>query len=148
MSVVAVVGGGISGLALAHRLRSRGKDPVLLEGANRLGGNIQTRRRDGFITEAGPNSFLDREPATRELAASVGMEDRIRMAAPAAKARYLYTRGRLRAVPASPPAFLKSDILPLGARLRVMAELFTSRAPEGVDESLGMFGRRHLGAEA
>ncbi|MDC0713729.1 protoporphyrinogen oxidase [Stigmatella sp. ncwal1] len=148
MAVIAVVGGGITGLALAHRLRSRGKDAVVLEAGPRLGGVIQTRQRDGFSTETGPNSFLDREPATRELAASVGVEDRIRMADPAAKSRYLYTRGQLRPVPASPPAFLKSDLLPLGARLRVLAELFTGRASPGRDESLGDFGRRHLGAQA
>jgi protoporphyrinogen/coproporphyrinogen III oxidase len=148
MTDVAIIGGGITGLALSQRLRSRGKDAILLEAETRLGGNIETMRRDGFITETGPNSFLDKEPATRELAASVGVENLIRAADPAAKARYLYTRGRLRAVPASPPAFLKSDILPLGARLRVMAELFTGRASEGVDESLGAFGRRHLGVMA
>lgn len=148
MTVIAVIGGGISGLTLTHRLRSRGKDALLLEASSRLGGNVETRQRDGFLIETGPNSFLDREPATRELAASVGVEDRIRSADPAAKARYLYTRGRLRAVPSSPPAFLKSDILPLGARLRVIAELFTGRAPEGVDESLAAFGRRHLGPAA
>jgi oxygen-dependent protoporphyrinogen oxidase len=148
MSVIAVVGGGITGLTLAHRLRSRGREVVMLEAESRLGGNIQSWRREGFLTEAGPNSFLDREPATRELAASVGVEERIRVADPAAKARYLYTRGRLRAVPLSPPAFLKSDVLPLGARLRVVGELFTPRAPEGVDESLAAFGRRHLGARA
>ncbi|MDY7226604.1 protoporphyrinogen oxidase [Hyalangium rubrum] len=148
MTVIAVVGGGITGLTLAYRLRSRGKDAVVLEADTRLGGNIQTRQRDGFLTEAGPNSFLDKEPTTRELAASVGVEARIRAADPAAKARYLYTRGRLRAVPASPPAFLKSDILPLGARLRVVGELFTGRVASGVDESLGAFGRRHLGETA
>jgi oxygen-dependent protoporphyrinogen oxidase len=148
MTVIAVIGGGISGLALAHRLRSRGKDAVVLEASSRLGGNIQSRERDGFLTEMGPNGFLDKEPATRELAASVGVEELIRAADPAAKRRYLYTGGRLRAVPESPPAFLKSDILPLGARLRVIAELLTRRAPEGVDESLGAFGRRHLGEAA
>lgn len=148
MTDVAIIGGGITGLALTHRLRLRGKDAILLEAETRLGGNIETMRRDGFITETGPNSFLDKEPATRELAASVGVENLIRAADPAAKARYLYTRGQLRAVPASPPAFLKSDILPLGARLRVMAEIFTGRATEGVDESLAAFGRRHLGETA
>lgn len=148
MTVVAVIGGGISGLALAHRLRSRGKDAVVLEAGARLGGNVHSRERDGFLTEFGPNGFLDKEPATRELAASVGVEELIREADPAAKRRYLYTGGRMRAVPGSPPAFLKSDILPLSARLRVMAELFTGRGPEGVDESLGAFGRRHLGATA
>lgn len=148
MTDVAIIGGGISGLALTQRLQARGKAAILLEAETRLGGNIETMRRDGFITETGPNSFLDKEPATRELAASVGVEHLIRAADPAAKARYLYTRGRLRSVPASPPAFLKSDILPLGARLRVMAEIFTERASEGVDESLAAFGRRHLGVTA
>lgn len=107
-----------------------------------------TRARDGYLVEQGPNSFLDREPATRELAASLGLEGRIRASDPAAKRRYVYTRGRLRSVPASPPAFLGSDILPLGARLRVIGELFTGRAPPGVDESLADFGRRHLGRTA
>jgi protoporphyrinogen/coproporphyrinogen III oxidase len=148
MAVIAVVGGGITGLALAHRLRSRGKDAVVLEAAPRLGGVIQTRQREGFSTEAGPNSFLDREPATRELAASLGVEERIRTADPLAKSRYIYTRGALRPVPGSPPAFLKSDLLPLGARLRVLAELFSGRGPVGRDESLGDFGRRHLGTRA
>ncbi|NMO14805.1 protoporphyrinogen oxidase [Pyxidicoccus fallax] len=145
---VAVVGGGISGLVIAYRLRSRGRDAVLLESSSRLGGAVGTRARDGYLVEQGPNSFLDREPATRELAAALNLEGRIRAADPAAKRRYVYTRGRLRSVPASPPAFLGSDILPLGARLRVMGELFTGRAPEGVDESLAQFGRRHLGRMA
>ncbi|HEX8438565.1 protoporphyrinogen oxidase [Archangium sp.] len=144
---VVIVGGGISGLALAYGLHSRGTEVTLLEAGPRLGGNIQSRLQDGFLTEAGPNSFVDREPTLRTLAASLGIEDRIRTADPSAKRRYVYTRGKLRTVPMSPPAFLKSDVLPLGARLRMMGELFTPRAPEG-DESLAAFGRRHVGRTA
>ncbi|MGZ3458261.1 MAG: protoporphyrinogen oxidase, partial [Archangium sp.] len=146
MSVV-IIGGGISGLALAHGLHSRGTEVTLLEAGPQLGGNIQTRRHDGFITEAGPNSFVDREPTLRTLAATLGIEGRIRTADPAAKRRYIYSRGKLRALPASPPAFLKSDVVPLGAKLRMMGELFTRRAPEG-EESLADFGRRHVGRTA
>ncbi|WP_426733043.1 protoporphyrinogen oxidase [Myxococcus faecalis] len=145
---VAVVGGGISGLVVAWRLRSRGRDAVLLETTPRLGGAVGTRAQQGFLLETGPNSFLDREPATRELASALNLEHRIRAADGAAKRRYVYTRGKPRAVPASPPAFLKSDILPFGAKLRVMGELFSGRAAPGVDESLADFGRRHLGATA
>ncbi|WP_163782553.1 protoporphyrinogen oxidase [Myxococcus vastator] len=145
---VAVVGGGISGLAIAHGLRSRGTAAVLLETSARLGGAVGTHARAGYLVEQGPNSFLDREPATRALAAALNLEGRIRAADPSAKRRYIYTRGRLRSVPASPPAFLASDILPLGARLRVAGELFSGRAPEGTDESLAAFGRRHLGRAA
>ncbi|MFL5356901.1 protoporphyrinogen oxidase [Archangium sp.] len=144
---VVIVGGGISGLALAHGLHSRGTAVTLLEAASHLGGNIQTRRRDGFITEAGPNSFVDREPTLRQLAASLGIEDRIRTADPSAKRRYIYSRGKLRQVPSSPPALLKSDVVPLGAKLRMMGELFTRRAPDK-DESLAEFGRRHVGRTA
>ena len=75
MTDVAIIGGGITGLALAYRLRARGKDAVLLEGEPRLGGSIQTRQRDGLLTEAGPNGFLDKEPAMRDLAAGVGVEE-------------------------------------------------------------------------
>lgn len=145
---VAVVGGGISGLVVAWRLRSRGRAAVLLETSSRLGGAVGTREQQGFLLETGPNSFLDREPATRELASALNLEGRIRAADPAAKRRYVYTRGRLRSVPASPPAFLGSDILPPGAKLRVLGEVFSRRAATGVDESLADFGRRHLGRTA
>ncbi len=145
---IAIIGAGISGLALTWGLRERGRDVVLLEAGPRPGGTIATRQRDGFLIEAGPNGFLDKEPATRELAAALGLEGRIRAADTSAKRRYLYTRGRLRLVPTSPPAFMRSDVLPLPARLRVAAELFSGRGPEGVDESIASFGRRHIGRTA
>ncbi|MBF5045748.1 protoporphyrinogen oxidase [Aggregicoccus sp. 17bor-14] len=147
---VVIIGGGISGLALAHGLRAAGAQVQVLEAGERLGGNIRTRAHEGFLTEDGPNSFLDKEPALRELIDALGLGARLRTASPAARARFLYTRGRLRALPASPPAFLTSDVLPLGARLRVLGEPFTRRAKGGPeqDESLGDFGRRHLGRTA
>ncbi|CAM3837999.1 protoporphyrinogen oxidase [Corallococcus sp. ZKHCc1 1396] len=145
---VAIIGGGISGLVLAHRLRSRGTAAVVLESSSRVGGNVQTRTRGEYLLEAGPNSFLDREPATRSLAGTLGLETRIRAADAAAKNRYIFTRGALRVLPASPPAFLKSDLISLPARLRVLGELFSGRGPRGVDESLAQLGRRHLGREA
>ncbi|RKG91610.1 protoporphyrinogen oxidase [Corallococcus terminator] len=145
---VAVIGGGLSGLVLAHRLRSRGTAAVLLESSSRVGGNVQTRTEGDYLLEAGPNSFLDREPTTRSLTETLGLETRIRPADAAAKNRYIFTRGALRKVPSSPPAFLKSDVISLSARLRVLAELFSGRGPTGVDETLAQLGRRHLGREA
>ncbi|WP_420840464.1 protoporphyrinogen oxidase [Archangium primigenium] len=144
---VVVIGGGISGLVLAQGLLARGVGVTLLEAGARPGGNIQTRHHAGFTTEAGPNSFLDKEPTLRALAARLGIEERIRTADPAAKRRYLYTGGRLRALPASPPALLRSDVLPWSAKLRMLREPFTAPAPGG-DESLADFGRRHVGEAA
>src|SRR6059036_1618122 len=70
---VVVVGGGIAGLAAAHRViewsreRSRAVDLTLFEAADRLGGTIQTERRDGFLVECGPDSFLSEALGARAL---------------------------------------------------------------------------------
>src|SRR5437870_13067432 len=65
---VAVVGGGVAGLAAAHRLVERGvRDVVLLEASDRLGGSIATERRGGFTIEAGRASFLTGEPRAARL---------------------------------------------------------------------------------
>jgi len=146
--VIAIVGGGISGLSLAFELRRRGASVVLFEASSRVGGTIETTAQQGFITEAGPNGFLDREPATRQLTAALGLTDGVRPADDAAKRRFVYTRGTLREVPSSPPAFFKSNVLPLGARLRVAAELFSRRAEDPENETLADFARRHLGRTA
>src|SRR5947209_10497269 len=78
-----VIGGGISGLAAAHRLieRSRSQglalEVQLLEAATRLGGIIRTERRDGFLIETGPDSFISEKPEAIELAQSLGIADRL-----------------------------------------------------------------------
>ncbi len=144
---VLVVGGGISGLATAHALLARGLDVRVLEAQDRVGGVIASTERDGFITEHAANGFLDREPAMRTLISTLKLEDRVRPATPASKERFVLTRGALREVPSSPPALLRSEVLRWGAKLRLLAEPFSSRGT-AEDESLAEFGRRHLGRGA
>src|SRR5262245_2531986 len=80
---LAVVGGGIAGLAAAHRAieraRARGVDLdlTLLEARDRLGGTIATERAGGFLVEAGPDSFLSEKPWALELCRRLGVEDRL-----------------------------------------------------------------------
>ena len=144
--MIAVVGGGLSGLALAHELVRRGKQVVVLEADTRPGGTIRSPVAEGFITETGPNGYLDKEPATRALVETLGLAGQVRPALPTVKRRFVYARGALRELPGSPPAFLKSDLVPFTAKLRAACEPFTRRAPAGEDESLASFGKRHLGA--
>ncbi|PTL77559.1 protoporphyrinogen oxidase [Vitiosangium sp. GDMCC 1.1324] len=122
MSVI-VIGGGLSGMAVAFHMQQRGVPVVLLERMPRLGGNIQTYVRDGFFLENGPNSFFDREPAMRALARGLGVEDLIQPATGAARKRYVYTRGRLRASTRTASTIFGSELLPLGSRL--LGELFS-----------------------
>lgn len=145
---VAIVGGGISGLSLAHALAASGVEPIVLEADDRAGGKIATREKDGFLLEAGPNGFLDKEPATLELAADAGLSFALRPAAKESGRRWIYLRGRLREVPTSPPAFLRSDIVGPLTKARLALEPFSRRVKAGVDESIGSFGRRHLGRAA
>lgn len=138
-----VVGGGISGLALAWFLKTRGGAVTVLEAGEVPGGTARTLERDGFLLETGPNSVLDRDGEVRALAEAVGVQ--LRPASASAGRRSLVVGGRVRVLPGSPPALLGSNVLPLGARLRLLLEPFTRRGPAGVDESLGDFARRHLG---
>jgi len=144
---VAIVGAGISGLALAERLAALGSEPLVLERAPRVGGRIATLEKDGFLLETGPNGFLDSAPKSIELVERIGLGPRLRRAGPEAKRRWIYLRGALRQVPSGPRDFFRSDILPLSAKLRIALEPFSRRARDP-DESIASFGRRHLGARA
>src|SRR5262245_45605922 len=128
MVFAAIVGGGISGLALGHGLRARGKDVVVLEASARAGRPIHTCREQGFPAAAGPNGSPDKEPATGRLIASLGLTAQVKVAEPATKKRFVWLGGALQPAPASPPAFLRSRLLPFGAKLRALGEIFVGRS--------------------
>ena len=146
MARVVVVGAGIAGLTLAHRLvrDAPGLDVVVLEQSSRAGGLLRTERADGFLIEWGPNGFLDNAPLTLRMVDEAGLTADVVPSRDAARRRYLFHRGRLQAVPSSPAAMLTSRLLPVGAKLRVLMEPFGGRPPEG-DESVHAFAARRLG---
>lgn len=142
-----VIGGGISGLSLGFALKHAGHPVRVLEASERAGGSISTVEKDGFLLECGPHGFLDVEPAMQALVDTLGLTSDLRPAEESAKRRYLFTGGKLRALPTSPPAFLASDLLPWASKLRVLLEPFSLRGREP-DESLARFARRHIGKRA
>lgn len=145
---IAVVGGGVSGLAAGWRLREAGHEIVVLEAGDRTGGKIRSERADGFLVEHGPNGYLDSREAIVRLVDDLGLGDRTLEAGERANKRFIYTRGALRALPASPPAFFKSDVLPLSARLRVLFEPFVRARRDESDESAFDFAARRIGVNA
>jgi oxygen-dependent protoporphyrinogen oxidase len=145
---VAIVGGGIAGLALAHGLRGRDVDTQVFEAAPRAGGNIRSELRDGWLCEWGPNGFLDNEPATLRLIEQVGVGGAVTRADDAARVRWVVRGGRLRRLPASPDGFLKSDVLSASGKFRVLLEPLQPARRGGEAESVYDFARRRIGREA
>ena len=141
----AIVGAGISGLTLGWALRARGTPVTVLESSERVGGQIRSWLEEGFVLEAGPNGFLDRDGAVARVAGALGIADRFRPASAAGDRRALFVRGKVRTLPSKPPELLRSDIVPWWAKLRLLLEPLSRRGPTGVDESLARFGRRHFG---
>jgi oxygen-dependent protoporphyrinogen oxidase len=145
---VAIVGGGIAGLALGFHLRRSGVEARVLEAGPRPGGNIRSEARDGWLCEWGPNGFLDNEPATLRLADALGLGDELLRSSDLTRVRWIVRDGRLRRLPAKPPEFLASDVLSLAGRLRVLLEWTRPARRDPADESVFEFARRRIGGEA
>ena len=145
---VAVIGGGISGLALGFQLLRRGVDAHVLEARERPGGNIRSEERDGYLCEWGPNGWLDNEPATARLVEALDLRAQLTKASSLANRRWIVRDGALRALPARPTQFLRSDVLSLSGRLRVLLEWAQPARRDSVDESVFDFAARRIGREA
>lgn len=74
MSRFAVVGGGISGLVAAHRLRAAGNEVTVYEAAETAGGKLRTARLADTAFDLGAEAFLARRPEALSLAAELGLE--------------------------------------------------------------------------
>ncbi len=149
---VAIVGGGIAGLAVAQALRResaghRDLAITVLERAPRAGGNIRTEVVDGFVCEWGPNGFLDNAPATLDLVREVGLQSRLQPSDDRARRRFIFRRGCLHPLPGGPLDFLASGLLSWPGKLRIALEPVARRRPEG-DETIHAFATRRIGREA
>ena len=158
---IAIVGGGFSGLAIAHHLKraASGRRMILLEASARLGGKALTeiveRGNGRFIIEAGPDSFLAAKPWAKQLAIDLGLEDRLIPINLVDRPVSILKHGRFVRMPAginlAAPArikpFVESPLLSPSGRARVLREPRIPPASSERDESVGSFIRRRLGAE-
>jgi oxygen-dependent protoporphyrinogen oxidase len=159
---LAVIGGGISGLAAAHRLvelsRARGRriDLCLLEASARLGGVIATERSGGFVIESGPDSFLSEKPAALALCQRLGLGDRLIGTREQFRRTYVVREGRLHPLPdgfllMAPTRFwplLATPLFSWPGKLRMALDLVLPRRRALAEETLSAFVTRRLGREA
>jgi oxygen-dependent protoporphyrinogen oxidase len=149
--VIAIVGGGISGLAAAYELAVRRLPFVLFEGSSRLGGLVYTDRVDGFTIEAGADSMLAQKRAGVDLCHELGLGPRLLTMREPRTASVL-SGGVLHPLPS--PAMLgipatwrglaRYGLLSPAARIRVAMEPLVPLAARD-DESVAAFFRRRFG---
>jgi oxygen-dependent protoporphyrinogen oxidase len=160
MKRIAVVGGGISGLAAAfaleeHRRNGAVLEYVLYESSARLGGVLRTELIDGCVVEAGPDSFLTEKPWAADLCRAVGLGDQLIGSNDAERKTYILVRGRLVVIPDGLMFMVPTKILPTmlsplfswKTKVRVTGELFQRPRVTEDDESVASLVARHYGAE-
>lgn len=158
---IAVVGGGISGLAAAFHLVQLlpRAEIALFEASDRLGGVLQTVEREGFLIERSADNFLVKPPAGIDLCRQLGIADELLTTDESRRRAFVVRAGQLVPIPEgfylmSPRKLwplLASPVLSVVGKLRLLAEPFISRGPAALnpplDESVAAFARRRLGRE-
>jgi oxygen-dependent protoporphyrinogen oxidase len=158
---ILVAGGGITGLSTAFYLakiaREQGWDCeiTVAEANERFGGKINTLRRDGFVIEKGPDSFLSRKTPIIDLTQELGLEGELEGQNPQSKKTYILRRGRLHpmpgglvlGIPTQLKPFISTRLLSLPGKLRAGLDWVLPRREGEADESLGGFLTRRLGRE-
>jgi protoporphyrinogen/coproporphyrinogen III oxidase len=161
---VVIVGGGITGLSAAAAAAARAREIdrsasiTLLEASGRLGGNIVTERVDGYVLDAGPDSWVASKPHATALAKNLGLGGALVGTREHVRRYYVVWNGRLHAVPEGIVLGVPTRLGPLagtrlftwGGKLRMALEPFVqARRYQGdEDESIADFASRRLGREA
>lgn len=160
---VVIVGGGISGLSAAFALREQAgsrDEPcqcTVVEGKDSFGGKIVTNRRDGLVTEGGPDSFLTTKPSALALCDKLGLTSQLINTNQEHAKTFTYSKGRLREFPQGLISMVPTKLGPLfhsgviswAGIMRMGADwIIPARAHTSAEETLTEFFSRRLGSEA
>ncbi|MCT4789906.1 MULTISPECIES: protoporphyrinogen oxidase [Exiguobacterium] len=153
LNKIAIIGGGITGMAAAYYAKQAGAHVTLYEASDRIGGKIKTIYRDGFVLECGPDGYMARKPTLTELITELGLDDDLVRSMTGTS--FIYVRNRLRQMPAGsvmgiPTKFwpmVKTDLFTWRGKFRAGMDLVLPRVYAGSDISLDTFFRARLGSE-
>jgi protoporphyrinogen/coproporphyrinogen III oxidase len=159
MTRIAIIGGGISGLAAAFTLeeprRASAVEYTLFESSPHFGGVLRTEKIEGCILEAGPDSFLTEKPWATDLCRALGLADQLIGSNDAERKTYILVHGRLIPMPDGLMFMVPTKILPTAlsplfswnTKLRMAQELFHPPRAADSDESVAALVERHYGTE-
>ena len=160
MKRIAIIGGGISGLAAAHTLEEHRRtgapvEYVLFESSQRFGGVIVTERVENCLVEAGPDSFLTEKPWAADLCRKLGLADQLIGSNDAQRKTYILVNNKLVAIPDGlmfmvPTKMMPTLLSPLFSfrtKLKMAREWFHTSNQANADETVALFVERHYGTE-
>ena len=159
---IAIIGGGIAGLAAAYELEKAcaAGSPVeytLYESRERLGGSLASEIVNGAVLEKGPDSFLTEKPAAAELCRELGLGGELLPSNDAARKTYILVSNRLVALPDGLMFLVPTKLIPtaltrlfsFSTKIRMALELLHPPRPTGLpDEAVASLVERHFGSEA
>ncbi|KAJ8750119.1 hypothetical protein K2173_014034 [Erythroxylum novogranatense] len=150
---VAVVGAGVSGLAAAYKLKSRGLKVTVFEAEGRAGGKLRSVSDQGLIWDEGANTMTESEKEVRTLLDDLGLRDKQQFPISQNK-RYIVRNGKPVLLPTNPIALITSHILSVQSKFHIILEPFlwkrsecSKKCDNNTHESVRGFFQRHFGKE-
>ena len=138
-----ILGAGISGLTLAHYLNKKNRDFLVIESKPSVGGNIISFEKNGFVCENGPNTVLLNKKSVVELIDEIGLKDKIIFPNDYNNKRFLLRKGKLIPIPQNFIEFIKTNLLSLTSKLRLIIEIFIPKHNRNV--SVKSFFKKRFG---
>jgi oxygen-dependent protoporphyrinogen oxidase len=149
---VAVVGAGVSGLAAAYKLKSRGLNVTVFEADGRVGGKLRSVMQNGLIWDEGANTMTEAEPEVGSLLDDLGLREKQQFPI-SQKKRYIVRNGVPVMLPTNPIELVTSSVLSTQSKFQILLEPFlwkkkSSKVSDAsAEESVSEFFQRHFGQE-
>lgn len=141
---IVVIGAGLTGLSTAFHLHRQGRDVVILEKADRVGGQIHTYHENGFTFESGPNTGVVSFPEVAELFQMLEGSCQLEIARESSKRRLIWKGDRFHELPSSPVSAITTPLFRLSDKFRILGEPWRKKGTDP-DEPVGALAARRLG---
>ena len=139
-----MIGAGLTGLSTAFHLHRQGRDVVILEKADRVGGQIHTYHENGFTFESGPNTGVVSFPEVAELFQLLEGSCQLEIARESSKRRLIWKGDRFHELPSSPVSAITTPLFRLSDKFRILGEPWRKKGTDP-DEPVGALAARRLG---